>query len=73
MSRYVLCWLLLAQLTIRSRGASTRVLDPLAAGQQRAIEFANYGLALAGLIAIAVLWNFWRRNEQPLPLVGEKR
>jgi ABC-2 type transport system permease protein len=60
-------------LNIRSRGTSARVLDPLAEGQQRLVEFGNYGLALAALIAIAVLWNVRRRNEKPLVLVGDKR
>ncbi len=60
-------------LNIRSRGTSARVLDPLAAPQQRAVEFVNYGLALAALIVIAVAWNVRRRNEKPMALVGEKR
>ena len=29
------------------------------------VEFLNYGLALAALVAIAVLWNVRRRNEKP--------
>ena len=60
-------------LNIRTRGTSTRVLDPLTEGQQRFFEFLNYGLALAALIIIAVLWNVRRRNEKPLELGGEKR
>ena len=60
-------------LNIRTRGTSTRVLDPLTEGQQRFFEFLNYGLALAALVIIAVLWSLRRRNEKPLVLVGEKR
>ncbi len=60
-------------LSIRSRGTSARVLNPLAEGQQRMVEFVNYGLALAALIIIAVFWNFRRRNEKPMVLAGEKR
>ena len=37
------------------------------------VELLNYGLALAALIVIAVLWNVRRRNEKPHELVGEKR
>jgi ABC-2 type transport system permease protein len=60
-------------LNIRTRGTTARVLDPLTEGQQRFVEFLNYGLALAALIVIAVLWNLRRRNEKPVVLVGEKR
>jgi len=60
-------------LNIRARGTSTRVFEPLTEGQQRFFEFLNYGLALAALVIIAVLWNLRRRNEKPLALVGEKR
>ncbi|MCU0509569.1 MAG: Gldg family protein [Anaerolineae bacterium] len=60
-------------LNIRARGTSTRVLDPIAAPQQRLVEFANYGLALLALILIAVFWNLRRKNEKPMTLVGEKR
>ena len=60
-------------LNIRSRGMSARVLNPLAEGQQRMVEFLNYGLALAALIVIGVLWSFRRRNERPMVLTGEKR
>jgi ABC-2 type transport system permease protein len=60
-------------LSIRARGTSSRMLAPLSDGQQRFVEFLNYGLALAGLGAIGILWGVRRRNEKPLPLVGEKR
>lgn len=60
-------------LSIRSRGASARVLDPLEAPQERLVEVVNYALALLALVVIAVLWNVRRRNERPLVLVGEKR
>lgn len=60
-------------LSIRARGTSTRVLEPLEAPQQRMVEFLNYGFALLAVIAIGVLWNLRRKNEKPMTLVGEKR
>jgi ABC-2 type transport system permease protein len=60
-------------LNIRARGTSSRVLNALEPQQERMVEFLNYGLAIAALIAIAVLWNAKRRNEKPMKLVGEKR
>ena len=60
-------------LNIRSRGTSARVLNPLAEGQQRVVEFLNYGAALAALIVVGVIWSFRRRNERPMVLAGEKQ
>ena len=57
-------------LDIRSRGQTTRVLASMTEAQQRTWEIANYGLALAALIGIGVLWNMRRRNEQPMTLAA---
>ncbi len=57
-------------LGIRARGVATRVLAPMSEAQQRMWEVVNYGVALAALIGIGVLWNVRRRNERPMALVG---
>ena len=56
-------------LTIRSRGTSARVLIPLAESQQSFWEYLNYGLALLGLIGIAVIWRMRQQNEEPMELI----
>ncbi len=53
-------------LGIRARGQVTRVLDPLQPGQERLWEVANYGLTLAALVGLGVMWNVRRRNERPI-------
>jgi ABC-2 type transport system permease protein len=53
-------------LGIRARGQSTRVLEPLTEGRQRFWEFLNYGLALAALVGVGLLWGLRRRSEKPL-------
>ena len=55
-------------LGIRARGTSVRVLKPMAPGDQTVWEALNYGLALAALIVIGVVWAVRRRNERPLAL-----
>ncbi|GAB6042959.1 Gldg family protein [Endothiovibrio diazotrophicus] len=45
-------------LSLRGRTRLARTLDPLPEGQRRVWEYLNYGLALAGLIAV---WG-WRRR-----------
>jgi ABC-2 type transport system permease protein len=55
-------------LNIRSRGTYARVLDPMTEGEQSFWESANYVVALLALIAIGILWNSRRRNEQPIQL-----
>ncbi len=57
-------------LGIRARGAASRVLAPMSEVQQRTWEVLNYGLALAALIGIGVLWNVRRRNERPMALAA---
>jgi ABC-2 type transport system permease protein len=57
-------------LTIRSRGTQSRVLKPMATGEQSTWEVANYALALLALAAIGAVWTMRRRNEKPMTLVG---
>ena len=59
-------------LTIRSRGASSRVLNPLNESQQSFWEGLNYVLALLGLVAIGVIWRVRQQNEQPMELVKDE-
>jgi ABC-2 type transport system permease protein len=55
-------------LDIRSRGTYARVLNPLTENEQSFWESANYVLALAAIVVIGVVWNTWRKNEQPMLL-----
>jgi ABC-2 type transport system permease protein len=55
-------------LSIRSRGTSVRVLQPMSEGEQSAWEVGNYAVALVALGAVGVVWNVRRRREKPLPL-----
>ena len=57
-------------LTIRSRGSTSRVLEPLEASEQSMWEFANYGFALIALVIIGVWWASRRRAEQPMQLTA---
>jgi ABC-2 type transport system permease protein len=57
-------------LSIRSRGGSTRLLNPLEETDQRFWEIANYIAALLALIGLGVLWRMRQRNEQPIELVS---
>ncbi len=56
-------------LTIRSRGTSARVLEPLTEQQQRTWEIGNYAVALLALAGIGALWRLRRRNEKPMVLL----
>lgn len=56
-------------LTIRSRGTSARVLNPLTESQQSFWEGANYVLALLALVALGAIWRWRRQNEEPMELV----
>jgi ABC-2 type transport system permease protein len=55
-------------LEIRARGTSARVLKPMAPGDQTVWEVLNYGIAIAALTVIGVVWAVRRRNEQPMAL-----
>lgn len=55
-------------LSIRSRGAYTRLLDPLTQAEQTTWELGNYGAALLLLLLVGAGWWLFRRNEQPMTL-----
>ena len=55
-------------LTIRARGTSTRVLNPLTERDEVFWEVANYVAALLVLIGLAVIWRVRRQNEEPIEL-----
>jgi ABC-2 type transport system permease protein len=55
-------------LSIRSRGARVRLLDPLTDSEQTFWEGLNYAVALLALVAIGVVWNIQRKNEKPMEL-----
>lgn len=55
-------------LGIRARGTSARVLKPMEAGDETVWEVLNYGIAVASLIAIGIVWMIRRRNERPMAL-----
>ena len=56
-------------LSIRSRGSSARVLNPLTQSQESFWEGLNYVLALLALLAVAIIWRMRRQNEQPMELI----
>jgi ABC-2 type transport system permease protein len=56
-------------LSIRSRGTSVRVLEPLEESDQVFWEGANYVVALLALITIAVIWQARKQNEEPMELL----
>ncbi len=58
-------------LTIRSRGAAVRLLNPLGESDQRFWEVVNYALALLALVGLGVLWRVRQQNEQPVELIPE--
>jgi ABC-2 type transport system permease protein len=60
-------------LSIRSRGTSARVLAPMSKGQESFWEGLNYGLALLGLVALGLVWNWRKRNERPMALEAPSR
>ncbi len=57
-------------LSIRARGTYARVLRPMEQGERSLWEAANYTFALVALAAIGVVWNLWRRQEQPMSLLS---
>jgi len=56
-------------LTIRARGSTVRLLNPLSERTQTMWEIANYVVALAALATIAVVWNMGRKGEKPMELL----
>jgi ABC-2 type transport system permease protein len=56
-------------LTIRSRGTSARLLNPLTESQQTFWEVANYVVALLTVVGLGLLWRWRRQNEQPMELL----
>jgi ABC-2 type transport system permease protein len=58
-------------LSIRSRGTSARILNPLSEGQQSFWEGLNYALALLAVLGIGVMWRMRKQNEQPMELVPQ--
>ncbi len=55
--------------SIRSRGTSARLLDPLTENEQNNWEVANYAFALISLIVLGLIWQLRKRSEQPMELV----
>jgi ABC-2 type transport system permease protein len=58
-------------LGIRSRGTSSRVLNPLTERDQSFWEGANYVLALLALIGLGFVWRWRQQNEQPMELIPQ--
>ena len=58
-------------LSLRSRGVSTRILEPLDEGDQTFWEALNYGVALAALVILGVVWRLRQRSEKPMQLVAD--
>lgn len=56
-------------LSIRSRGTSARVLNPLTETDETFWEVANYAIALLVLVALGIIWRVRQQNEKPIELV----
>jgi ABC-2 type transport system permease protein len=56
-------------LSIRSRGTTTRVLDPLTDKEETKWEVLNYVIALISLVVLGGVWQWRKRAAQPMPLV----
>ena len=56
-------------LSLRSRGVFTRLLTPLDAAAQQRWELLTYALMALGYLGVAAAAYFWRRGEQPMPLL----
>jgi len=55
--------------TIRARGATVRVLNPLTDTEKSRWEILNYALALLSLGGIGLIWRLKKRAEKPMPLM----
>ncbi len=60
-------------LTIRSRGTSSRVLNPLTKQDQTFWEVANYILALLALLGLGIIWRVRQHNEQAMELLPQSK
>ncbi|HRE47282.1 MAG TPA: Gldg family protein [Aggregatilineales bacterium] len=56
--------------SIRARGSASRLLRPLAEGEQGRWEGFNYLFAVVALVGLGFLWQVRRRTEKPMPLPG---
>ena len=56
-------------LTIRSRGAAARVLEPMSDEQQSGWEIANYVVALLAVVAVGWVWRLRQESEEPMVLI----
>jgi ABC-2 type transport system permease protein len=54
--------------SIRARGTSSRLLRPLADGEQTRWEVGNYLFVVLALVAFGVMWQVRKRSEPPMPL-----
>lgn len=57
--------------TIRARGVTSRLLNPMSDAEQAQVEFINYAVALAGVIGLGIVWRLRKRAEQPFELLTE--
>ena len=57
-------------LSIRSRGATTRLLEPLEPNEESMWEALNYAVALMAIVVIGLIWASRRRNQKPMELHG---
>lgn len=55
-------------LSIRARGDASRLLKPLAPGEESRWELMNYLIVLAVLLAVAGYWRWRRTREEPMLL-----
>ena len=55
-------------LKIRSRGMYARTLEPTSIGMRKALEWGNYGLAIAAVVALGMASLGRRRKAVPFPL-----
>ncbi|MCB0092074.1 MAG: hypothetical protein KDE54_29495, partial [Caldilineaceae bacterium] len=55
-------------LAIRARSSRVRLLNEMSESDQAFWEYLNYGVALAALVIIGLLWASRRRNEKPMQL-----
>jgi ABC-2 type transport system permease protein len=59
--------------TIRARGVTSRLLNPLTDAEKAQWEFINYAVAIAGVIGLGIVWRLRKRAEQPFELLTESQ